>query len=633
MKCGNCGRLLVLEDDFCPNCGCKILKTTNQITNNQVIKKYTKKSNGGKILIIILSIIILFLLIVALLLSVGTNSRVQTNNAHVSGNAGSEYNITDGVVENNNITDNSTRLRKRVIMIYMVGSNLESTAGAASTDINEMLSANVDKNTKIYVYTGGANSWVNPQIDAATNNIYEIKNKKLKLVKSLESTSMGMEKTLTTFINYVTDITKSNNYSLILWDHGGGPIGGYGYDEVHNDMMYLDELYSSLKNTKFNSNNKLEFIGFDACLMANIEIASYLSNFSKYLIASEEIEPGSGWDYETFSNISRLSTENLGKKIIDRYAEQAKYAFNIDGFTLSLIKLDRIPKVVDKLNKSFSKMNVNLSKKYENVARTRISTLEFGKSTPDKSFDLIDIVNFLDIYKDNNLNGLKKSIEDVVVYNKTNLSGARGLSIYFPYTNNVRASNFLNQYSYFSNFSGYYKFIFKFHEIRNGDNRKSWDFLGNKASFDVQDSNLSIELTEDQIKNYSKAYYIVFEKNEDGTYTPIYKNTNFKQVGNKLISQYDKKKTGIIDLDNFKSIIKNCGIISDEQKAKEVANDLIEIADKDGTGQITFNDTVQCLDNLDLVMNEGNIIEQGNHDELMRQNGFYANLYNSQFEL
>lgn len=34
-----------------------------------------------------------------------------------------------------------------------------------------------------------------------------------------------------------------------------------------------------------------------------------------------------------------------------------------------------------------------------------------------------------------------------------------------------------------------------------------------------------------------------------------------------------------------------------------------------------------------LVMNEGNIIEQGNHDELMQKNGFYAKLYNSQFEL
>ncbi|HAB67469.1 MAG TPA: ABC transporter, partial [Firmicutes bacterium] len=33
-----------------------------------------------------------------------------------------------------------------------------------------------------------------------------------------------------------------------------------------------------------------------------------------------------------------------------------------------------------------------------------------------------------------------------------------------------------------------------------------------------------------------------------------------------------------------------------------------------------------------LVMNEGNIIEQGSHEELMAKGGFYEKLYNSQFE-
>lgn len=33
-----------------------------------------------------------------------------------------------------------------------------------------------------------------------------------------------------------------------------------------------------------------------------------------------------------------------------------------------------------------------------------------------------------------------------------------------------------------------------------------------------------------------------------------------------------------------------------------------------------------------LVMKDGDIIEQGNHEELLKQNGFYAELYNSQFE-
>ncbi len=41
--------------------------------------------------------------------------------------------------------------------------------------------------------------------------------------------------------------------------------------------------------------------------------------------------------------------------------------------------------------------------------------------------------------------------------------------------------------------------------------------------------------------------------------------------------------------------------------------------------------TIKNADKI-LVMNEGNIIEQGNHEELMKKNGFYAELYNSQFK-
>ena len=34
-----------------------------------------------------------------------------------------------------------------------------------------------------------------------------------------------------------------------------------------------------------------------------------------------------------------------------------------------------------------------------------------------------------------------------------------------------------------------------------------------------------------------------------------------------------------------------------------------------------------------LVMNSGNIIEQGSHNELLEKKGFYYNLYNSQFDI
>lgn len=42
--------------------------------------------------------------------------------------------------------------------------------------------------------------------------------------------------------------------------------------------------------------------------------------------------------------------------------------------------------------------------------------------------------------------------------------------------------------------------------------------------------------------------------------------------------------------------------------------------------------TIQDADVI-LVMKDGHIIEQGNHEELLAKNGFYANLYNSQFSL
>ena len=41
--------------------------------------------------------------------------------------------------------------------------------------------------------------------------------------------------------------------------------------------------------------------------------------------------------------------------------------------------------------------------------------------------------------------------------------------------------------------------------------------------------------------------------------------------------------------------------------------------------------TIKNADRI-LVVKDGNIIEQGNHEELMAANGFYTNLYNSQFE-
>ena len=62
-----------------------------------------------------------------------------------------------------------------------------------------------------------------------------------------------------------------------------------------------------------------------------------------------------------------------------------------------------------------------------------------------------------------------------------------------------------------------------------------------------------------------------------------------------------------------------------------------EAMDKLAQGRTSFiiAHRLSTIKNADLilVMDEGNIIEQGNHEQLMKKNGFYADLYNSQFSL
>ena len=88
------------------------------------------------------------------------------------------------------------------------------------------------------------------------------------------------------------------------------------------------------------------------------------------------------------------------------------------------------------------------------------------------------------------------------------------------------------------------------------------------------------------------------------------------------------------------------GVPVDICRPEEMENEILELLAKPGTKQIIFlsiwdllkarrrGDFADCVKNADLilVMNEGNIVEQGTHESLMKKNGFYSELYNSQFK-
>ena len=242
--------------------------------------------------------------------------------------------------------------------------------------------------------------------------------------------------TLTRFIKYCSENYPANRQDLIFWDHGGGSITGYGYDEKHKNegSMDLSEINQALKA----SGQKFDFIGFDACLMATLETAQYVSNYADYLIASEETEPGVGWYYTKWLNAlaedTSMSTLEIGKDIVDGFVDECNRVCSGQKTTLSVIDLAEFSQTVPSKLKAFSTSTTNLIKSdnYKTVSDARASTREFATSS---KIDQIDLVNFANSIGTDEAKALCDAVLSAVKYNRTSrsMTNAYGVSIYFPY--------------------------------------------------------------------------------------------------------------------------------------------------------------------------------------------------------
>ncbi|SHH70651.1 hypothetical protein SAMN02745229_00885 [Butyrivibrio fibrisolvens DSM 3071] len=322
------------------------------------------------------------------------------------------------------------------VMVYMCGADLESRSGMATRDLNEMVYADLSDKVNVIVETGGAKKWQNSVISASTNQRWEVEKGGLKaLDKNVGSKQMTDPNTLVDFINFATKNYPADRYMLIFWDHGGGSVSGYGYDELYpNRTMTIDEISNALKKTGI----KYDFVGFDACLMAGMETAMAVEPCADYLIASEETEPGTGWYYTNWltdlSNNTSIETVDLAKKIIDDFTSACASSSSRSKTTLSVIDLAEFKGVIPDVLASFgTSLNAQLkSENYQDVAKARSDTREFASSS---HIDQVDLVNFCNNLGTEDALKLADAVKGCVKYNKTyNVTNAYGMSIYFPYS-------------------------------------------------------------------------------------------------------------------------------------------------------------------------------------------------------
>ncbi len=248
----------------------------------------------------------------------------------------------------------------------MVGSDLESQHNAASKDIAEMMQVGSGEKLNIVITTGGANK---PGWKTVQRKL--VKKGSVQTLADLGNINMGLESSLRDFLDWGMRSYPADKYTLVFWNHGAGAVGSngstVGNDENHgNDALSLPEISQALNTVTRLNGKRFDLIGFDTCLMATVETASIVSPFADYMVASEELEPGSGWDYKAWLGTAKaqptISTFNLGKTIVDSYF--ASYPAGSDdskSLTLSAVQLSKVAALNAELGKLARKMGDRLT--------------------------------------------------------------------------------------------------------------------------------------------------------------------------------------------------------------------------------------------------------------------------------
>lgn len=340
----------------------------------------------------------------------------------------------------------TTSHTKSLVMVYMVGSDLESEDGAGTENIKQMIEGIGDiipGDLEIVVAYGGANKtgWKGMTIASYNQLKKDLQNDVIgdDSISSFSDPSidMGSPAGLKTFINWVNDRYSADHTYLIFWDHGGG-YGGFGSDENSGNMESLVDIESVFNETKFTP----EVIGFDACLMSELEVATGLSQYGKYFVGSEEIEPGSGWEYAKWMKfLAQNPSENplnVSRAIVDSFVD----APGDSGKTLSVLDLKMMPEIANKLED----LGTSLSQVMGETTGFRVIGKAYRNSTKfaqepgtagGTSVDLSLLVQYLMAHvpgADKAGASINESINKAVLYERHDkyIPDARGISIMDP---------------------------------------------------------------------------------------------------------------------------------------------------------------------------------------------------------
>ena len=397
----------------------------------------------------------IFLIVFAIVLSLTAYSDDQVSNSHrTTGLDTSFARSTDMQMNSNGELDiqrlSRTETKKMgesgtwTIFVYMCGSDLESYDGLATADLQEMIDATQLNTVKFVVQTGGANAWDHDLVDDTVTQRFLIENQTMQVIEEIDPANMGSAQTLTNFLDWGLSAYPAEKMGLVFWNHGGGSITGVCFDELNEgDSLSLLEIENSLTAVFPKMTDAFEFIGFDACLMGTVETGNMLAPHARYMFASQEIEPGYGWDYTAIGQFMGTNpTSNgaeLGKVVVDSFYEGCVVDDSQNEATLSCIDLSKIDELVYAFNDVAQEID-NTTTQTEvlpNMIKGITAAENYGGNNKSEGYtNMVDLGSMLNNVADQvpGTDAVLIALQDCVVYmkNGSDKADSHGLSMYYP---------------------------------------------------------------------------------------------------------------------------------------------------------------------------------------------------------
>jgi len=197
------------------------------------------------------------------------------------------------------------------------------------------------------------------------------------------------------FLRWTCANYPANRTALILWDHGDGwrdeEIFNYktaGQDWTSDDKLTMPEVRQAFENATA-AGCAFDLIGFDECLMAMLENAYQVHDFGDVMVASEKIEPGSGWPYHLImadlTAAPAMNAWTLGTTIVQHFGAVEP------SDTLSAVDLNKIPALAAAASDLAIAMDTNKTE----VQAARSLVRQYSSGGGKNHIDFFDFAEYL----------------------------------------------------------------------------------------------------------------------------------------------------------------------------------------------------------------------------------------------